>query len=180
MPFNVYIGNLAPLDDDTMTNVNTVLQGYFTRISNHSNAFGNIRVVTTASALTTSDLLCYLVQDFMNSVVVSFDNQINHQSAGNTAFRAHPSTAASEVYIGSINEFGAGRPIAIANLIFHELMHNKGTIGPRLHLVGGGGLAAEVVTSASTLNDDNITFMRARMGRNVRQWTEGFEANNWG
>lgn len=179
MPFNVYIGNLASLDDDTMNNVATILQSYFSRISNSANSFGSILVVDRALSLTDSDLLCYLVTDFINSVVVSFDSRIQRGTAGNTIFHTHPTIAASEVYISNITEYGANRPAAIANLIFHELMHNKGTIGERLHRVGGGGLAASVLTSASSLSEGNIRFMQGCLSRNVRQWTAGFEANDW-
>lgn len=182
MPFNVYIGNLAHLDDNTMNNVITVLQGYFSRVANGDNPLGSVQVVNNAPAVTNTDLLCYLVTDFMNSVVISFDSRVTHEEghAGKTAFRTHPNIAASEVYLSEIDERGAGRPTAIANLIFHELMHNKGVIGNALHRTGGGGLAAAHLSSASTLSDGNIAFMRARMSNAVQQWPEGFDANNWG
>lgn len=179
MPFNVFIGNLAPLDENTMTNVVAILRTYFSRVSNSTNSFGTIRVVNSAPSLNANDLLCYLVNDFVNSVVVSFDNRIQREAAGNTSFRTHPAIAASEVYVSNIDESGANRSAAIANLIFHELMHNKGTIGARLHRDGGGGLAASIITSASSLSEENIRLMQSFLGRNVIQWADGFEANNW-
>ena len=63
----------------------------------------------------------------------------------------------------------------LANIAFHEIMHNKldvgGTWPADLHgRKGGGGLAAKPTDEWSRLTDVNIRLMSAHLSRNVRQY----------
>ncbi len=191
MPYSVYLANFASIDEDTLRGVSDTLTRYFNEIDSvtdgDSHSFTGVRIINNTPTLLPADLLCYLVHDFINSVVVEFDSaistRITDETAGITSVRSHgssPPIAASEVYIDSITDSGTTRSTSIANLIFHELMHNKSAdLSSRIHTHGGGGLAVETLDSSSVLSQRNIVFMRARMGNPVIQWTGGFDANSW-
>jgi hypothetical protein len=65
----------------------------------------------------------------------------------------------------------------LANIAFHETMHNKLDVGGvwrgDLHEKGGLGLAAPVTNEWSRLTRDNVRLMAANLFRNVRQHTGG-------
>ena len=60
----------------------------------------------------------------------------------------------------------------IANLTFHELMHNKLRMGDEMHRQGG--LAASPVDSSMRPSDKNIAAMSAALLKPQPQWTGGF------
>lgn len=63
----------------------------------------------------------------------------------------------------------------LANIAFHEIMHNKLDVGHRaindLHRQGGLGLAQKPTGEWSQLTDRNVQLMSANMFRKVRQYT---------
>lgn len=76
----------------------------------------------------------------------------------------------SEIYIHR----NRTTPERLANLAFHELMHNKLDAGPRprvrdIHERGGAGLAL-VDAAAQRITPRNIELMRAALGTAVRQY----------
>lgn len=186
MAFTVYIGNIAQVDDDTMTNVKTILNGYYNQIvAGTTSSFSGVSVLSSNVGLspTNTDLLCYIVSDYDNSVVINFNSTIPNGSGqiGNTAYTTGgnggpPRVAASEVYLDKITDIFNDLASGLAKTIFHELMHNKATMGNSLHAQGGGGLAAETITDGSTLTQGNITFMRSKLSREVTQWVVGFSS----
>lgn len=80
----------------------------------------------------------------------------------------------SEIYISSAPR----RPIGVAKLIFHELMHNKLDTHPdpdlqscaEIHDSGGGGVANANINFETPLTEQNIALMRAALGRNIPQY----------
>jgi len=80
----------------------------------------------------------------------------------------------SEIYISSAPR----RPIGVAKLIFHELMHNKLDTHPdpqmqsvaEIHDSGGGGVANASIDYQSPLTDQNIALMRSALDRHVPQY----------
>ena len=61
----------------------------------------------------------------------------------------------------------------IANLTFHELMHNKLKMGDEMHSLGG--LAVSVVDSSLRPSTGNVARMSAALLTKRPQWTGGFE-----
>ncbi len=76
----------------------------------------------------------------------------------------------SEVYIDG--NMPARR---LANIAFHEIMHNKLDVGSSaiadIHTLGGAGLAKPVTGEWTPLSNRNIALMSANIFRKVRQYT---------
>ncbi|MCW3128082.1 MAG: hypothetical protein JWO03_3740 [Bacteroidetes bacterium] len=176
----IYIANLAGVDDDTMTNVSNLLSGYWNSVlwSTDYNLTG-VKVVKHNSGISVrkTDLLCYIVPNFTKSKVKlwSTKSTYNGTDGGLTAYTdSEPWKSASEVYADVVNATASDVAGAYANLIFHELMHNKGTIGDELHNIGGYGLASETVDATSALSDGNCTFLRGILDKEVTQYVASF------
>ena len=176
----VYLANLAGVSDDTMTNVTNILSSYFNRVvSGTGSTFEGVIVVTSNNGLSVrkSDLLCYIVGNFGLSKVKLFNPAVDHLSSdyGVTSFtRKFPYIAASEVYADEIEAIAQDAGMAYSNLIFHELMHNKGALGDELHYLGGAGLSLEEVSETSSLTDDNCTYMKGLLDVDVQQFMTSF------
>ncbi|MFC1642633.1 hypothetical protein ACFL5O_08100 [Myxococcota bacterium] len=65
----------------------------------------------------------------------------------------------------------------LANIAFHELMHNKLDVGATvlndLHRQGGGGLAVPPTSEQTPLTSENIRLMSRHLFGTVRQYTGG-------
>jgi hypothetical protein len=177
----VYVANLARVSEGDLSVMRNNLTRYFDRVvAGTDSTFNGVRVVTHNRGLHVSetDLICYIVPNFARGKVRHFNSHFlsREGSAGNTALFPEdlPVSAASEIYTDVIDSVALSKGLAYANLIFHELMHNKTGMGDRLHLYGGEGLAAINVREVSTLNEDNIAFMVARLNRPMRQYVASF------
>lgn len=171
----LFLGNKAGVSDDTMSSVTAILAGYFNRVVTGTGySFDGVSVVTQAPTISSSDLLCYIVSSFSNSALINWNPNLQHNDgdAGETAFTSDKKQAGSEVYMDIINN-GSDVPTLMANLIFHECMHNKTTTGDALHK-GADGLAKDTVTESDTLTTANIKTMQGALGKAVTQWTGGF------
>ena len=179
MPFKVILVNKASVDDDTLAVTRTTLSGYYNKIASAAGAtFGGISVVTSSASLGTKDMLCYIVASVDNSVINGNYATVTGGGnvTGNTACSTDIQESASEVYvdIATKNADNLGR--MLANIIFHELMHNKECADDdRVHADGGGGLAGEGgIKDITDINQDNINFMKSRITKEVKQWKGGF------
>ena len=171
----VFLGNKAGVSSDTMASVIVILKGYFNRVvSSTGVSFDSVVEVTQAPTISNTDLLCYIVADFDNSVVIKFDAGLQHNEgdAGETRYTSDKKLAASEVYLDIINA-NSDPTTLMANIIFHELMHNKTTTGDDLHK-SADGLAKETVTETDTLTTANIKTMQGSLKKEVTQWVGGF------
>jgi hypothetical protein len=83
----------------------------------------------------------------------------------------------TEIYLKTMD--GAAEfPTLVANLIFHEIMHNKidaATTSKDIHVTGGGGLAASLIDKGSALSSGNIAQMAAALSKKVPQYTAGMQ-----
>ena len=178
--FTVYIANLAHIRDAEIQVMSTTLAAYYSRVAaGTESTFSGIRVVTTNGglAITRFDLICYIVTNFAHGQVRHFDAGFqNYGSAGNTSLfpQSVPVRAASEIYTSVINPLAINKGLAYANLIFHELMHNKTGLGNGLHSMGGEGLAAESVGEDTILTDANCSFLAARLNTEMQQYVGHF------
>jgi hypothetical protein len=72
----------------------------------------------------------------------------------------------SEVYVA-----GSMPALRLANVAFHELMHNKLKLGNAMHTLGG--VAASPTTERAILSAEGIRRMSAALFRAVPQYTRG-------
>ncbi|MDH3528689.1 MAG: hypothetical protein OEQ28_03920 [Acidobacteriota bacterium] len=119
-----------------------------------------------------------LVIHFLDHRSASIIRRLTGQQAGTAAGATFqtPQGMVSEVYVGDISVV----PRAIANLAFHELMHNKldaqANSGDRvvqdIHNDGGGGLATgNPIGDGTQLTDRNIELMRGALTRQIAQYS---------
>jgi hypothetical protein len=85
---------------------------------------------------------------------------------GFTALYSGGTSAGSEVYDRFSNDAAL-----IANLMFHEFMHNKLNLGNELHT--RNGLGAATVGPNSQLTAENINEMASALDTKRPQWVDG-------
>jgi hypothetical protein len=97
-----------------------------------------------------------------------------HDSASGGTY-AYTGGMISEVYLREIDGAANFSSVA-ANIIFHEMMHNKldaptaKTVND-IHTSGGGGLASPTVSAGSALTDSNIALMAGALSKKVQHYT---------
>lgn len=146
------------------------------------------------SVVARGEVLIYILASFQNSIINrrnTTGQQINPDAAGNTL--PVGGDVISEIYLGQRphnpgnSTLGDGNYTQlIANVAFHELMHNKldalplgqgGVLGD-IHTQGGGGLArggpnAKPLESSTAISQANIGLMAPNLGRAIPQFTTG-------
>jgi hypothetical protein len=183
--YNVYlasglsIGNSMQsrsLKPNIILDVNRILQGYFDKVVRAHDAirgkpkFGSARVQWLAFTPTVQphELLVYLLP-LGSTMVKARSIGVGSPPPGHdgfTALYAGGASAGSEVYDRFSNDAAL-----IANLMFHEFMHNKLNLGDALHT--RNGLAAATVSPSSQLTTENINDMAAALDTKRPQWVEG-------
>jgi hypothetical protein len=146
-----------------------------------------------SSVVAQGEVLLYILASSRYSIINKMQSgqQINPDFAGNT-FDVRGSVI-SEIYLGAgPHNPGSSRLTdsdytqLIANLAFHELMHNKldalplgkGGVVDDIHLADGSGLSAgapgaKPLSSKTPLTPTNIKFMAPNLARPVPQFTRG-------
>jgi hypothetical protein len=182
-PFRIWLKNLAPgtqyyWGEGTMYHVGTILEGYFTQICAKTAQFSiaSYSWEPAAGLIEDHELLVYFLASASghHSIVATKTNQPLGQS-GSTFPTA--TGVISEVYLDAPQgDPDYGR--LVANLVFHELMHNKldaytsGGVLQDIHVQGGGGLAVGTpITSGDRPNAKNISLMAQVLGKNHPQYT---------
>ena len=124
----------------------------------------NVETSRTALDLPPSSVLVYMLQNSSASVVRRFAG-ISQSSGQDGLTYFDGTTSASEAYV-------VGRsPGYLANIIFHEILHNKLRMtDAQLH--GHGGLAGSPVQPPATATDAKL--MTRALRQNVSQWKGGF------
>jgi len=111
-------------------------------------------------------LLVYILKSRIDSLVSGYFKYNGPLDAGFTAW--NNSVTSSEVFAASCTGNGPG----VANMIFHESMHNKGHwTNAQLH--PDGGLAADTVSDQTALTQKNIDRMARVLAARHSQWTGG-------
>jgi hypothetical protein len=164
MAYNIYLAGLGShgLSDTDKSSIKTSLQTWFNLIESGS----VVSWVTAAPSIQEHELLCYFVTGTEDSIVKSL---IGKAGTGN-GITGWTSDTGSEVYVNKSRGF-------LAEMTFHELMHNK------LHLDDADlhkkdGLAVAVVTAGMTPSTQNIADMKAKLNDKQKQWTSGFVVYN--
>ncbi|MFN7930968.1 MAG: hypothetical protein U0Y68_24185 [Blastocatellia bacterium] len=165
--YNVFLANLGnALTQEQRDQVRTTLQGWFGQIANTDGAM--VQWVTSAPTISDHELLIYFVPSEMNSVARSLPGYSGSAGSGDgfTVWAGNLST--SEVYVSRSRGW-------LAEIAFHECLHNKLHLGDRdLHALDG--LARVPVVAGSQPSANNITRMRRALTNRHTQWTGGWGA----
>ncbi len=127
----------------------------------------NVAMVDKPPALTSRDVMVYVLPSAMDSVVARrFKSSVG--GSGLTGWSS--AETASEIYLAGIRDSGA-----LARLIFHEVLHNKLHYSDsKLHPLGG--LAGDPV--GDHLTSGNKKLMQTALQKPRTQWTGGFTSMN--
>ena len=168
--FNLYLGEIGTtgLTDAEKNSVKTTLEGWFGKIVDA----GDTALVTWTKSAPASiqdhELLVYYVANSSGSILrfMPGNSGGSGNGSGLTAFGG--SLTGSEVYVSSSRS-------GLAELTFHELMHNK------LHLDDANlhkkdGLAVATVPLGGQPSPANITDMNQALKNKNKQWTGGWLA----
>lgn len=169
--YNVYLGDVnSGLSDETKSAVRTTLLSWFSQIV----PSGTTAVVSwTSSAPATiqnNEMLVYFVRSSMDSVVRGMPGGPGTAGSGDGLTAWTSSLTASEVYVSSSRSY-------LAEMAFHELMHNKLHLGDAA-LHARNGLAHIPVTAGTSPSAQNKSQMRAALNNSQPQWTGAWAAVN--
>ena len=132
----------------------------------------------SGSQVRDTDLVCYVLESSFNSIVANHGAQGDLGGGGSTGWSTRSHAMISEVYWGTVDgDANTGR--LLANLIFHELMHNKLDAHPTdwliqdVHKISGGRVSKVPVSSSSKPSAEDIEAMRKGLKQRVKQYTGG-------
>lgn len=132
----------------------------------------------TASSVQDTDLVCYVLADQGRSIAARHsDGTLG--GGGSTVWSTRAHAMISEVYMTAVDG-DASRSRLLANLIFHELMHNKldshpsRSVLPDVHAIRSGQLSRVPVNSSMRPSDADIAAMRRGIPVPIPQYTGGF------
>ncbi|HLM01173.1 MAG TPA: hypothetical protein VK400_08945 [Pyrinomonadaceae bacterium] len=168
--YNVYLAALGShgLTSAEQTDIQTKLTTWFNRITNGT-SYGTASVSWTTAAPGTiggHELLIYFVADATDSILVSMPG--GRLGAGDGFTMWSNNVTGSEIYVSSSRQY-------LAEMAFHELMHNKLHLGDAA-LHARDGLAHIPVTAGTAPSATNVTEMRAALATSQPQWTGGWAA----
>jgi len=172
MPYNVYLVDTMNRigSDDRRSAVAATLQSYFDRIVKLAKVDGGafVSFVAANPQPKENELMVYFCSESWHVVSqLPGASAINIEAGGGLTLWNH-SVTGSDVAADAKME-----PIALANLAFHEMMHNKLHMGEDLHKYGG--LAAATIDSSMRPSDANIKAMAEALKTKRPQWTGGFK-----
>ena len=152
------------------------LKTMFNQICQHKNsAFAGADYSWEMGSVADTDVVVYVAgTKEYGSVIKSKSGVPIHDSASGGTY-AYTGGMISEVYLRTIDGAANFSSVA-ANIIFHEIMHNKldaptvKTVSD-IHISGGGGLADATVSAGSALTDKNIAVMAGALSKKVPQYT---------
>jgi hypothetical protein len=184
LAYNVYILNGLAISGEMLRKTLTpseiiavyqILQGYFTRVVRAHDALPGVKKYVVASVVwlpaflpvASHELLIYLLPAGA-TLVTNGKLEQGHPAADHDGFTNPNLTGGtgSEVYY-----HGKGTTV-LANLMFHEAMHNKLALG-NVGLHSRGGMGSAVVTPSTELTPRNVADMAAALDVNRPQWTAG-------
>ncbi len=187
MAYNVYLFNGLIINNKTtdsglsaeqLGNINQTVQGYFTQVVNKHDAlagakgakFGTalVRWITGPVVVAPTELLVYLLP--FGSTLASNGRLERGSPPPNHDGLTNPlaGATASEVYLHFSDT------TVLANLIFHEAMHNKLGLG-NTALHAKGGMAGSPVSPSTQLTPTNIQDMATALEKPRPQWTAGID-----
>jgi hypothetical protein len=183
MPYNVYLMNGLGIQNSTtgsflsanqLLSIAQTLQNYFQRVVNAHDASGGTRLGTASArwlagtpAIAPTELLIYLMPYGATLVKSRGTLKQGQPPLGHDGYTGPiGSSSGSEVY------FHFSDTTLLANLMFHEAMHNKLALSDK-QLHPRGALASATVDASMTISPSNISDMAAGLDQSRPQWTAG-------
>jgi hypothetical protein len=162
--------------DGPMYAIGTKLQTMLNQICKHpSSAFAASDYSWEPGIVAETDVVVYCCgTKEKGSIIKDKAGTPIHDSASGGTY-LHTDGMISEVYLRQMD--GAlGFADVVANIIFHEIMHNKldapsSKTVTNIHSKGGGGLANMDITRGSALTPRNIELMAGALSKKVKQYT---------
>ena len=155
--------------------VGTYLMEFFNEVIAGSSVFDSCDYFFDASALSAigqRNLVCHILASSGYSIATNHTSQ-SLGPAGTTVFSTTSKKVISEVYMTAIDG-DAAKTRLLANLIIHELMHNKidaQVTQNIVHNIVGGSVSKTPTSSSSTPNAKDIAAMKKRIAVDVPQHT---------
>ena len=160
--------------EGTMYGVGCYLQEYFNQICQHpSSPFVNAVFSWTMGVVADHDLVVYFLASPKRSIIQGRYNQnVQHGSGGTYLTSAG---MISEIYLSEM-EGDRNYTRLVANIAFHEMLHNKLDAPQKksvtdIHSLGGGGLAAAKVNAGARPTKREIELMAQALDKKVPQYT---------
>lgn len=162
--------------EGTMYGVGVYLTEYFNQICQHKNSkFASADYSWSGGAAQVQDheLVVYFLTSKADSIIQSNGGAPKHWGSGGT----YPATSGiiTEVYLDMM-EGDRDYTRLVANIAFHELLHNKlDTAKPvstgDIHALGGSGLSSPTVSSGMRPSTTEIGLMAAALSKKGKQFT---------
>ena len=166
--YNIYLGDLgnSGLSDSEKNTVKTTLEGWFAKIVDSTDT-AVVSWVKSAPTIQDNELLVYFVGSRSSTILKYMPgNKGGGTDNGYTVLGG--SITGSEVYVSNSKN-------GLAQIAFHELMHNKLQMNDgALHQKDG--LARIPIPPSGTPSDANIKDMKAALKNTAKQWTGGWLA----
>lgn len=159
------------VDIDCLNDIQDFLWVYLCRVLAHPTVVGKftpcVNWFTNPGEITDTDLVCYFVAEPGQSVIKSLGHTVPSSDIGGLTAIGTPDGTISEVYVA--NNFPT---LKLANMAFHELMHNKTGKDNAMHTTKGTGMGVSPATECSILTATDVSMMAARLTTPVKQYAD--------
>lgn len=168
--FNIYLGEIGKsgLTEDEKNSLKNKLQGWFGKIVETADTAVVSWTNSAPASIQDHELLVYFVNSSSGSILKVMPGNTSGAESGNGLTVFGGNLTGSEVYVSSSKS-------GLAELTFHELLHNK------LHLDDAAlhqkdGLAVKIVPLGGQPSEQNLKDMKAALNNKNKQWTSGWMA----
>lgn len=159
------------VDVNCLNDIQDLLWVHLCRVLSHPRAKVHnftpcVNWTTTADEVTDHDLVVYFVESPAGSIIRSLGAPIMTGDNGGFTSSTLKDGTISEVYVRQ--NFPARK---LANIAFHELMHNKLRRGNEMHGLRGLNMGVSPATECSFLSPRDVELMAQGLNAKVRQYT---------
>ena len=167
--YNIYLGEIGKsgLTEEEKKNTKSKLEEWFGKIVDTADTVLATWTTSMPATIKDHEMLVYFVSSSGSSILKFMPG--NSQGGGSdNGLTIFGSLSASEIYVSSSRS-------GLAELTFHELMHNKLQLSDA-NLHGKDGLAVKTVPLNGQPSPNNIKEMKAALKNGNKQWTGGWTA----
>ena len=166
--YNIYLGEIGKtgLSDSDKSGVKSKLENWFGKITADGDTALATWITSSPATIQDHELLVYYVSGSGSSILKFMPG--NKDGGSGNGMTVIGSSSASEVYVSSSKS-------GLAEMTFHEMMHNKLQLDDaKLHQKDG--LAVKEVPLGGVPSPANISDMKAALKNSKKQWTGGWMA----
>ena len=166
--YNIFLGEIGKtgLSDADKSGVKSKLENWFGKITADGDTALATWTATAPSAIQDHELLVYFVSGSDSSILKFIPG--NKGGGSGNGLTVFGSSSASEIYVSSSKS-------GLAELTFHELMHNKLQLDDA-NLHKKDGLAVKEVPLGGAPSTTNTSDMKTALKNSHKQWTGGWMA----